>query len=105
MRRSRAGGNGSPKNRRKNGSSIKGNCCGARARDSVLIVTTDAETRLTTSAYEVRRAALVVVGGGAAGAGRLTFSSLPQPLSEIREINISLLNIEQTMQTERSMAE
>jgi hypothetical protein len=72
---------------------MKGNCCGVRERDSVLIVTTDAETRFTTSAYEVRMAALVVEGG-AAGAGRFTFSSRPQLLIEIKLIrSSSLLNI------------
>jgi hypothetical protein len=72
---------------------MKGNCCGARERDSVLIVTTDAETRFTTSAYEVRMPALVVAGG-AAGAGRLTLSSRPQPLTEIKVIrSSSFLNI------------
>jgi hypothetical protein len=73
---------------------MKGNCCGARERDSVLMVTTDAETRFTTSAYEVRMAALVVAGG-AAGAGRFTFSSRPQLLIEIKVIrSSSLLNIQ-----------
>jgi hypothetical protein len=73
---------------------MNGNCCGARERDSVLIVTTDAETRVTTSAYEVRRPALVVAGGGA-GEGRFTFSSLPQLVTETRVIrSSSLLNIQ-----------
>jgi hypothetical protein len=73
---------------------MKGNCCGARERDSVLIVTTDAETRFTTSAYEVRMPALVVAGG-AVGVGRFTFSSRPQLLIEIKVIsNSSLLNIQ-----------
>lgn len=77
---------------------MKGNWRGARARDSVLIVTTAGETRLTISAYEVRTAALVVVGGGAAGGGRLTFSFLPQAVTEIRAITIaSFFNIKKPL--------
>jgi hypothetical protein len=59
---------------------MKGNWRGARTRDSVLIVTTAAETLSTTSAYDVFTPALVAAGG-AEGGGRLTGSSLlPQLL-------------------------
>jgi hypothetical protein len=64
-----------------------------------MIVTTDAETLFTTSAYEVRMAALVVEGS-AAGAGRFTFSSRPQLLIEIKVIsNSSLLNIQMILKS------
>jgi hypothetical protein len=53
---------------------MKGNWRGARTRDSVLIVTTAAETLSTTSAYDVFTPALVAAGG-AEGGGRLTGSS------------------------------
>ena len=53
---------------------MNGNWRGARARDSVLMVTTAAETRLTISAYEVRRAALVVGGGNSAAEAALFLS-------------------------------
>jgi hypothetical protein len=72
---------------------MKGNWRGARARDSVLIVTTAGETRLTTSAYDVRRAALVAGGGAAAGGGTLALSSLPQAATETSAItSASFLN-------------
>jgi hypothetical protein len=40
------------------------------------------------------RSAALVVGGGAAGGGRFTFSSRPQPLNEITAINARVLNID-----------
>src|SRR6267142_5490079 len=64
-RRSVAGGccgTRSPKNWRKNGSSMNGYCWGARTRDCEWIVTTAGATRLTTSAYETAGPAVALNG-------------------------------------------
>src|SRR5215217_1214578 len=57
----------SPKKSRNEGSSMKGNCCAARARSVDLMVTTAGETLLTRSAYEVCKLAPLATGAVAAG--------------------------------------